>query len=314
MLQSSTPKGVLYALGAGLVWGLVFVAPLILADYPPALLAFGRYLAFGLVCLPLAWQDRRRLAMLKRRDWLVALELSLSGNILYYLSLAAAIQLADGPLPTLIIGTLPVVIAVVSNFRDHPLPWHRLAPSLVIILTGLFLVHSHDPHLATQTAGSSALSLILAVAALICWTWYPIRNARWLRLRPELAPSTWATAQGLTTLPLSLLGVLLTGKWFSLTGRFEFPLGPRPSQYISLMLAIGLLASWLGTLLWNCASRQLPTALAGQLIVFETVAALTYTFIWLGHYPALPVAAGILLLICGVILGVRTFQRCSPMP
>ena len=36
------------------------------------------------------------------------------------------------------------------------------------------------------------------------------------------------------------------------------------------MLAIGLLASWLGTLMWNRASQLLPAALTGQLIVFET--------------------------------------------
>ena len=46
--------GTLFALAAGLMWGLVFVAPLMLPECPPALLAVGRYLAFGLLCLPLA--------------------------------------------------------------------------------------------------------------------------------------------------------------------------------------------------------------------------------------------------------------------
>ena len=32
-------KGLLYALAAGLMWGLVFVAPLLLPDYPAATLA-----------------------------------------------------------------------------------------------------------------------------------------------------------------------------------------------------------------------------------------------------------------------------------
>ncbi len=54
--------GVLFALAAGLVWGLVFVAPLMLPDYPAALLSCGRYVAFGLIALPLGWLDRRNLA------------------------------------------------------------------------------------------------------------------------------------------------------------------------------------------------------------------------------------------------------------
>ena len=122
--------GTLFALAAGLMWGLVFITPLLLPDYPAAMQSFGRYLAFGLIALPLAWLDRRRLALLTRADWIEALKLAAIGNIVYYLFLAGAIQRAGGPLPTMIIGTLPVVIAVVSNLRDHArdgrLPWRRL--------------------------------------------------------------------------------------------------------------------------------------------------------------------------------------------
>ncbi len=41
--------GPLFALTAGLMWGLVFIAPLLLPEYPAALQAFARYLAFGLI-------------------------------------------------------------------------------------------------------------------------------------------------------------------------------------------------------------------------------------------------------------------------
>ena len=82
--------GTLFALAAGLMWGLVFVGPLLLPEYPAALQAFGRYLAFGLIALPLAWFDRARLAQLSRSDWLHALELALVGNVVYYLFLASA--------------------------------------------------------------------------------------------------------------------------------------------------------------------------------------------------------------------------------
>ena len=61
--------GVLFALLAGLMWGLIFVAPLLVDGYPPALLASGRYLAFGLIVLPLAWRARKRLAALSPSDW-----------------------------------------------------------------------------------------------------------------------------------------------------------------------------------------------------------------------------------------------------
>jgi drug/metabolite transporter (DMT)-like permease len=71
------------------------------------------------------------------------------------------------------------------------------------------------------------------------------------------------------------------------------------------MMAIGLFASWLGTLCWNAASQRLPTALAGQLIVFETLAALAYTYALRGHWPEPLTLLGMALLVTGVITGVR---------
>ncbi len=52
-------SGVLYALLAGLMWGLIFVGPLIVPDYPALLQSMGRYLALGLIALPIAWLCRK---------------------------------------------------------------------------------------------------------------------------------------------------------------------------------------------------------------------------------------------------------------
>ena len=306
--------GVLFALAAGLMWGLVFIAPLLLPDYPAALLSFGRYLAFGLIALPLAWLDRARLATLGRADWIEAAKLAVVGNIVYYLLLAGAIQRAGAPLPTMIIGTLPVVIAISSNLRDHQrdgrLPWLRLLPSLALIGAGIALVNRVEIAQLRADAQADvaryALGGLLAVGAVVCWTWYPLRNADWLRAHGDRAPSTWATAQGIATLPLALLGYLGWWGWIAWSGaRFAMPLGPRPLSFVALMFAVGLFASWLGTLCWNEASQRLPTTLVGQLIVFETLAALAYAFMLRGRMPEPATLAGIALLVAGVLWALR---------
>ncbi len=327
--------GVLFALVAGLMWGLVFVAPLLLPDYPAALLSVGRYTAFGLIALPLAWLDRARLRELTHADWREALKLAAIGNLLYYLLLAAAIQRAGGPLPTMVIGTLPVVIAIASNWRDARrdgrLPWLRLAPSLLLIAAGIALVNQAELR-SMRAIGDVdpmryGLGALLALGAVACWTWYPIRNADWLRAHgctlgaarlpsetdrsPALGtalrahatrnPRTWATAQGVATLPLALAGfAVLEAASVATDATFALSLGPTPALFVTLMLAIGLFASWLGTLCWNEASQRLPTALAGQLIVFETLAALAYAFALRGEWPAGATLSGIALLVIGV--------------
>jgi drug/metabolite transporter (DMT)-like permease len=311
--------GTLFALAAGLMWGLVFVGPLLLPEYPATLQSFGRYLAFGLIALPLAWFDRQTLARLTRSDWVEALKLALVGNIVYYLFLASSIQRAGGPLPTMIIGTLPVVIAITANLRtaragarvEAPLPWLRMLPSLGLIAAGIALVNQVElAHLQADPSADLAryaLGALLAVGAVVCWTWYPIRNAEWLRAHPDRSPRGWATAQGLATLPLALAGYAATWAWFSLADvPFDMPFGPRALYFVGLMLAIGLLASWLGTLCWNEASQRLPPALAGQLIVFETLAALAYAFVLRGQAPQLQTVVGIVLLVAGVLWALRT--------
>jgi drug/metabolite transporter (DMT)-like permease len=346
MPRAQLATGTLFALLAGLMWGLVFVAPLLLPDYPAALQSFARYLAFGLIALPLAWWDRAQLARLTREDWIEALKLSVVGNLLYYLFLAASIQRAGGPLPTMIIGTLPVVIAIVSNLRgsqvvrlrDGRLPWRRLAPSLLLIAAGIACVNHVElarlqaeaasplPGAGTNADAAAdanaaqglsryALGALLAVGAVICWTWYPIRNADWLRAHADRSPRAWATAQGVATLPLAALGFALFWAWNEAGGRaqgaqgqqaFEMPFGPTPGLFLGLMFSIGLFASWLGTLCWNEASQRLPPSLVGQLIVFETLAALSYAWVLRGRWPDGFTLAGAALLVAGVAWALRS--------
>ena len=312
--------GILFALGAGLLWGLVFIGPLLLPDYPAALQSFGRYLAFGLIALPLAWMDRRTLAGFRRADWLEAAKLGLVGNILYYLFLASAIARAGGPLPTMLIGTLPVVIAITSNLRDARrdgrLPWLKLLPSLALIAAGIACVNQAElVHLQADPNADHAqygLGALLTVGAVACWTWYPLRNADWLRHHPDRSPRAWATAQGVATLPLALAGYLGWWLWSAAGGAalpdgsaYPMPFGPRPAVFLGLMFAIGLFASWLGTLCWNAASQRLPTSLVGQLIVFETLSALAYALLLRGTLPPLLTGLGVLLLVAGVLWALR---------
>jgi len=306
--------GIAFALAAGMLWGLVFVGPLLIPEYPAVLQSVGRYLAFGLIALPLGWLDRTELRKLTRSDWIEALKLAAIGNLLYYTLLSAAVQRSGAPVPSMILGLLPVVIPVCANFlnheRDGRLPWLKLIPAMVVMLVGLICVNQDeitslyaDPD---QDNFRYFVGVALAVAAMACWTWYPMRNSTWLRDHPGRNPRAWATAQGLATLPMALAGYLLFWGWTATTEYdFAMPFGPRPAVFISLMVAIGLFASWIGTLCWNEASQRLSAAMVGQLIVFETLAALAYAYLLRGQWPAPMTLLGIGLLLAGMFWAVR---------
>ncbi|WP_313485178.1 DMT family transporter [Pseudescherichia sp.] len=305
-------SGVLYALLAGLMWGLIFVGPLIVPEYPALLLSMGRYLALGLIALPLAWLGRQRLKKLSRRDWLSALELTMMGNLIYYACLASAIQRTGAPVSTMIIGTLPVVIPVFANLlyshRDGKLAWSKMVPALVCIAVGLACVNMAElRHGVAKVDGWRYVSgILLAIIAVVCWAWYALRNACWLRENPDKNPMMWATAQALVTLPVSLIGYVAVCGWLRLDQpEFALPFGPRPWVFVGLIVAIAVLCSWVGALCWNVASQKLPTVILGPLIVFETLAGLLYTFLLRQSLPPVLTASGILLLVVGVTLAVR---------
>lgn len=304
--------GILAAMGAGLLWGLVFIVPLLLPDYSGVEISLGRYVAFGCIALVLAWFDRRRMAALSWADWKTAAQLSSIGNLLYYAALASAIQLADAPLPTVIIGTLPLSIAVCAKLTlpHGQLAWNRLILPLAFILAGIILVNLSELRGFHGALSNYIGGALLACLALLAWTWYPIKNSRHLQANPHISSASWSTAQGLTTLPLALAGYLtLTAYRYFQSGVWVAPLGNHPARFCSIMLMTGLLGSWMGIQLWNFSSQRLPATLGGLLIVFETLAALLYAFIFRAHLPDWRILAGAALLCSGVALAVILFQE-----
>ncbi|MDN7209166.1 DMT family transporter, partial [Klebsiella pneumoniae] len=109
---------------------------------------------------------------------------------IYYVCLASAIQRTGAPVSTMIIGTLPVVLPVFANLlysqRDGKLPWRRLFPALICIAVGLICVNVAElrqglPNFSPWRYGSG---IALALGSVVCWAWYALRNARWLRENP----------------------------------------------------------------------------------------------------------------------------------
>lgn len=315
--------GIVYALISGLLWGLIFIGPLLIPEYPSILQASGRYIAFGLISLLFSWRDRKRLFDLLPQDWLEATKLVLAGHLIYYTCLASAIQRIGAPISTAIIGILPVSITIITQFfaydndkknNSKTLFSNNIIISIVFIGMGLLCVNISELKSAQfeYNFGEYIIGIFLAIISVFCWSWYALRNAYWLKSHPNNKPVTWANAQGIVTLPLScfVYGVIYmySSYW---KNEFILPFGPRPAVFIFLMILIGFCCSWLGTFFWNAASQRLPTTLIGPLIVFETIAGIAYSFIHRKLWPSPLILVGVLLLILGVIsvFCIKNFSR-----
>jgi drug/metabolite transporter (DMT)-like permease len=146
---------------------------------------------------------------------------------------------------------------------------------------------------------------------LVLWTWYGVANAIFLKMHPQVPSSTWSTLVGVNT--LFLVVIVIAG--LAVTGDVSASFVKHRESGDSLLffflgtLILGGVVSWGGTVLWNRASAILPTSLAGQLIVFETISGLVYTFIADLKLPSAYELLGIATIIGGILIGINATQQ-----
>lgn len=304
--NSGTLVGILCGMGAGALWGLVFLAPELARAFSPLQLTIGRYLAYGLLSAALIAPRWRTLtAGLGRREWLALGWLSLGGNTLYYILLSSAVQLGGMAQTSLVIGFMPVVVTIIGSRDKGAVPLITLAPSLILCAIGAVCVGWQA--ISSPASGSSGpqwAGLACAVGALVVWAAYAVGNSRWLSRLENVSSHDWSLltgvvtgAQALALIPLSLMLDRFdhgTVAWLQFTG---------------VAVGVAVLASIVGNALWNRMSRLLPLTLVGQMILFETLFALLYAFAWEQRLPTLLEVAAFMVVSASVILCVSAHRR-----
>jgi len=296
--------GVLAGLGAGALWGMTFVAPLVAPGFGSVDFTIGRYLACGLLSVVLvAWQASRGTA--PRPTWRqagAALGLSVLGYTGYYLLLVLAIQDAGAALPVLVIGTIPLAIMLLG--KPGHLRWRTLAPGLLLTAGGLVFMMvdtlaAHD----SDGGGRVWRGLLFAALAMASWTAFGLWNARWLRRHPEVPSTVWANWLGVAAGVGALGLAAVAGEpWGTLSDRPGFGL------FVLVCAITGVGSAWVAAVLWNMASRRLSASLAGQLIVSETVFGLIYSFAWNGQWPVVVQWLACALFVLGILASIKAHR------
>ncbi|KTS79572.1 membrane protein [Pseudomonas oryzihabitans] len=286
--------GIGYGLAAGLCWGVIFLAPALVPDLSGAQFAVLRFLCYGLVSLVLLLPRWRALrAQLRRADGARLFWLSLIGNLGYYALVGSGVQQAGIAATTLIVGLIPLLVALAGRRDAGAVGFGRLWPSLGCALVGVALI-SYETLTTTAVAEHPLLGLLCACGALLAWSWFAVVNTRYLARTP-IGAHDWGLLLGsVTGLQALLAAPLLLGP--ELASR-------APADWLQPLLVaagVALLASIIGGACWNQASRRLPLTLSGQAIVIETLSSLLYGFLWNERLPTLLEALAIVLLMLGV--------------
>lgn len=308
---SRTLPGIACGMGAGALWGLVFLAPELVRDFTPLQLAIGRYLAYGIISAVLiAPRWRALVGTLARRDWLALAWLSLAGNTLYYILLSTAVQNAGIATTSLVIGFLPVAVTIIGSRDRDAVPLTRLVPSLLLCAAGAVCIGWQAlGRPTTGNAGRELIGFACAIGALVAWTAYAVGNTRALNRLDRVSVHDWNLltgvvngAQAVALLPVSAAVEPIrhaAGAWM---------------QFGIVSIAVAVAASIVGNALWNRMSRLLPLTMVGQMILFETLFALLYGFLWERRMPVLLEVAAFLLVVASVLTCIAAHRRHAPPP
>ncbi len=301
--------GVASGAAAGALWGLVFLAPKLAPEASPLMLTAGRYVAYGLIAvLLIAPRWRRVTAALDGKAWRALAWLSLAGNIVYFAFLVVSIHFAGVGASALIVGMVPVVVALWGlKDRDSP-PLSRVAPPIAVAALAVGLIGWES---LSQGGGAghdgvqTLIGLACALAALLSWSAFAVGNSRWMGRLPEISPHDWSLLTGVVTggfaLLLAIPAVLTMGVWSS-EGWLRF---------IGVSFTVAVFASIIGNAFWNQASRLLPLTMLGQMIVAETLFAFLYGFLWEGRGPTVVEIVAMILMVVSVVWCVRAHRPAA---
>jgi drug/metabolite transporter (DMT)-like permease len=280
---------------AGTCWGSSYAVVELIDGANPMLVTGARFALFGAVAAVLL----RTSGGFRNIPWRIAVLHAVGGSVGLYLSEVTAISLAGAGPTIAVVGSIPVVYALVGARRDGA-PVRPLAPSVALTVAAHVIIHRDA--WPTDGRGVEEVLLGLAVASLgvVGFCAYASHSTDHLRSRPDIGPERWSSAigvaSGLCAVPLLAVG-LLGG------------LPTDPGSLLTVAFFLAVVPSWLATSLWNRAVVDVPRALAGQLLVFEPLSAFVFVHLVSGAVPGPTLVIGELLLLAGALLAVRAVRQ-----
>ncbi len=308
-MSSVSTTGIVAAIFASLTWSMNFVAPFVIGDYSIFDLAACRFLLAGLIGIVILIASADLCRDLTLRDWFIAAGLGFIGYVGYFLTVVAAAVYAGPVIPPAFLGLVPVVLAIAGNFRAQNISWRPLLIPLAMAIAGLLLVNGSSIMQADAGGESSlAIGIGFAIAAVALWTWFGIANQKALLKRPDMDARVW-TALMMIGGSIQTLAFIPIGYGMELFRAPELGFGLEAISNLYLpALMLATISSIGGAWAWTIASKRLPMALAGQLLMTEIVFATCFGLMVRYRWPTPAEAIGIVLLVLGVVMAIGAFH------
>lgn len=257
MILKNRTLGFLSCALASSLWGCgFFFGKIALREMNVGAMVIYRFLFAALALAPLLVTHKPSFS---RRDWRTLLICAFLGIPLQFLIQFTGLSLTTVSHASLMVGTMPVLLAVAATLFAHERMDLTGWLALVVSTTGAALIALGARH--ARGSGSPTLTgdllVVLSLAIALGWV---LLNQRLVRHHSPIVVTAYGIAAG--TLMLLVAVPLFYREPF---GRF-----PHISVHAWLALAAsGLLCTASTTLLWNWGLTQVPASQAGVLLNME---------------------------------------------
>lgn len=285
--------GALAATGAFSIVGSLVAISALLASFPIGIGQAARYALAATVLLALA---RTRLAsrlpaptgvsLPSSRDLVRLALLSTTGLVLFNVCLIEAVDRSDPASVGVIVGCLPIVLAVLGPIQLGRRPELGIVAAAGIVVAGAAIVHEGG-------GGSSTAGLLLALGALAGEACFALVAVPALTRLGPLSVSAWAC---LWAVPLSLL-------WSVVAGQLSVPT-PSAAELAALVYQ-GVVVSAGGFVLWYSALSRLGSAHAGLFAGVLPIATLAFSALIGAEAVTATKLVGVAVVAGGITLGMR---------
>jgi drug/metabolite transporter (DMT)-like permease len=284
------------------LWGGAFVAiRIVVRDASPLTVAFLRFVLTSIGLVVVTSILRPALHRIDRADWPKLLLLGFCGVGVYHLSLNYGEQYVSADLASLIVASMPVMVALLSgivlNEEVDARRWAGIALALAGVLVLIFL-GTGAAHLRARSLAGAAV-VVLAPSA---WAVYTVLSKQLVSKYGALPLTTLAMVTG--TVLISPFGIpsaihdagnLTASDW----GWIAF-------------LAFG--CSTYAYTVWFYALERMPASSLAPWVYFVPGAAIVWAAIVLGEHVTPFLAVGGVMVVGGVVLAERMWHPASRAP
>lgn len=307
--------GLIAAIAATFSWSLLYLLPNLIGEYSTFDLAVVSYAFAGLGSLGVLARFRRQLTTLTLGDWLTVGLLGFLGYIGYFFLITSAVIAAGPVIPPVMLGCVPIVLAIAGNLHSQAIPWRSIAVPLLLCALGIMMVNASSferaDGQASQPVAMVLAGILISLLAIGFWTAFGLLNERALSSRPGMDPLFWS-ALLILMCSIEMAAFLPVGLYLKLSSFVSHGGALKGTSAVLFCgLVQGLGATLGGAWAWSIATRSIPLALGGQLIASETLYATTFGLLIQHRWPSPLEALGTATLFLGVTVAIGQFYRAD---